>query len=73
MEHVDLDAARKSVRAWLDEHPDGSFREMAADLRDNYPDFPEEMAVVLRGYMAAELRRRTAPPSDPTEAAGALR
>jgi hypothetical protein len=73
MEHVDLNAARKSVCAWLDEHPDGSFPEMADDLKGNYPDFPEEMAVVLRGYMAAELRRRTSPPPDPTAAAGALR
>jgi hypothetical protein len=73
MEHVDLDAARMSVCAWLDEHSDGSFPEMTADLKDNYQDFPEEMAVVLRGYMAAELRRRTRLPPDPTAAAGTLR
>jgi hypothetical protein len=34
---------------------------MAEDLKTRYPDFPEEMAVVLRGMMAAELRHRTAP------------
>jgi hypothetical protein len=31
------------------------------------------MAVVLRGMMAAELRRRTSPPPDPAATAGALR
>jgi len=35
---------------------------MADDLKNRYPDFPDEMAIVLRGMMAAELRRRTAPP-----------
>jgi hypothetical protein len=28
----------------------------------NYPDHPEEMAVVMRSMMAAELRRRTSLP-----------
>jgi hypothetical protein len=76
MENVDLVAVRTSVCEWLDEHPDGSFPEMAVDLKGNYPDFPEEMAVVLRGYMAAELRRRVIPPEvplEPTATAGALR
>jgi hypothetical protein len=36
---------------------------MASDLKGHYPDHPEEMAVVMRGVMAAELRRRTSPPS----------
>ncbi len=61
MERVDLDAARKAVCAWLDEHPEGALAQMAEDLKTRYPDFPEEMAVVLRGLMAAELRRRTSP------------
>jgi hypothetical protein len=46
---------------------------MASDLKGNYPDHPEDMAVVLRGMMAAELRRRTSPPPDRAAAAGALR
>jgi hypothetical protein len=61
MESIDLDAARKTVSAWLDEHPIGTLAQMAEDLKTRYPDFPEEMAVVLRGMMAAELRHRTAP------------
>jgi hypothetical protein len=61
MEHVDLDTARQSVSTWLDEHPSGSLMEMADELKRNYPAFPEEMAIVLRGMMAAELRRRTSP------------
>jgi hypothetical protein len=59
MEKVDLDAARRSVSTWLDEHPSGSLAEMADELKKNYLTFPEEMAIVLRGMMAAELRRRT--------------
>ncbi len=58
MENVDLLAARQAVSAWLDNHPSGSLAKMADDLKGNYPDFPDEMAVVLRGIMAAELRRR---------------
>jgi hypothetical protein len=77
MERVDLAAARRLVSTWLDEHTGGSLEQMACDLKGNYPDHPEDMAVVLRGMMAAELRRRTAPspeiPPDPTAAAGALR
>lgn len=75
MEHVDLDGARKSVCACLDEHPAGSYTETAACLQENYPEFPEEMAVVLRGMMAAELGHRPSPVISPdsTAAAGALR
>ena len=58
MEYVDLDAARRAVCAWLDEHQDGTLAQMADELKHRCPDHPEEMAVVLRGMMAAELRRR---------------
>jgi hypothetical protein len=70
IEHVDLAAARQLVSAWLDEHSDGSLEQMASDLKGNYPHFPEDMAVVLRGYMAAELRRRTSPPQIPLRQPG---
>jgi hypothetical protein len=59
MERIDLDAAREAVCAWLDEHQHGTLAQMAEDLKWRYPAFPDEMAVVLRGMMAAELRRRT--------------
>jgi hypothetical protein len=49
------------VTAWLDEHTDGTLEQMASDLKVHYPDHPEEMAVVMRGMMAAELRHRTSP------------
>ena len=61
MEAIDLDAARKAVCAWLDEHQDGTLAQMAEDLKRRYPAHPDEMAVILRGMMAAELRRRTRP------------
>ena len=61
MERIDLDAGRKAVCAWLDEHRDGTLTQMAEDLNWRYPAHPDEMAVVLRGMMAAELRRRTRP------------
>jgi len=72
MEKIDLDAARKAVCAWLDEHQDGTLAQMADELKHRYPDHPEEMAVVLRGIMAAELRRRTRPDTA-APAAGAPR
>jgi hypothetical protein len=76
MERVDLAAARRLVADWLDEHTSGSLEQMASDIKGNYPH-PEDMAVVLRGMAAAELRRRTSPPPeippDPTAAAGAPR
>jgi hypothetical protein len=59
MEAIDLDAARKAVCAWLDEHQGGTLAQMAKDLKCRYPAHPDEMAVILRGMMAAELRRRT--------------
>jgi hypothetical protein len=61
LEAIDLDAARKAVCAWLDEHQDGTLAQMAEDLKSHYPAHPDEMAVILRGMMAAELRRRTHP------------
>lgn len=61
MEHVDLGAARQAVCAWLDEHLNGILAQMADELEHRHPDYPEHMAVVLRGMMAAELRRRTQP------------
>jgi hypothetical protein len=63
MEAIDLSAARKAVCAWLDEHQDGTLAQMAEDLKRRYPARPDEMAVILRGMMAAELRRRTRPES----------
>jgi hypothetical protein len=62
MAHVDLAAVRRLVTTWLDEHTSGTLEQMADDLKGNYPDYPEEMAVVMRGMMAAELRHRTSPP-----------
>ena len=59
MEAIDLGAARKAVCAWLDEHQDGTLAQMAEDLKCRYPAHPDEMAFILRGMMAAELRRRT--------------
>ena len=59
LEAIDLDAARKAVCAWLDEHQGGTLAQMAEDLKRRYPAHPDEMAVILRGMMAAELRRRT--------------
>jgi hypothetical protein len=59
MEAIDLGAARKAVCLWLDEHQGGTLAQMAEDLKCRYPAHPDEMAVILRGMMAAELRRRT--------------
>jgi hypothetical protein len=61
LEKLDLGAARRVVCAWLDEHQADTLAQMADDLKRNYPDCPDEMAVVPRGLMAAELRRRTQP------------
>ena len=61
LEAVDLGVARKAICAWLDEHQGGTLAQMAEDLKRCYPAHPDEMAVILRGMMAAELRRRTRP------------
>jgi hypothetical protein len=66
LEAIDLGAARKAVCAWLDEHQGGTLAQMAEDLKYRYPAHPDEMAVILRGMMAAELRRRTRPESGST-------
>ena len=63
IEAIDLDAARKAVCTWLDEHQGGMLSQMAEELKWRYPVHPEEMAVILRGMMVAELRRRTRPES----------
>ena len=63
MEAVDLVAGRKAVCAWLDAHQGGTLAQMAEDLECRYPAHPDEMAVILRGMMAAELRRRIRPGS----------
>jgi hypothetical protein len=39
---------------------------MAEDLKCRYPAHSDEMAVILRSMMAAELRRRTRPKSGST-------
>jgi hypothetical protein len=61
VEAIDLDATRKAVCAWLDEHQDGMLAQLAEDLKCLYPAHPEEMAVIMPGMMAAELRRRIRP------------
>ena len=63
MEAIELGAARKAVCAWLDEHQGGTLTQMAEDLKRRYPAYPDEMAVIPRGMMAAELRRRIRPES----------
>jgi hypothetical protein len=50
---IDLDLAKEKVRQWMLAHPGGTPAQMAADLQGDYPQFPEDMAVVLRGLMAA--------------------
>ena len=42
---------------------DGTLAQMAEDLKYRYPEHPDDMAVILRGMMTAELRRRTQPES----------
>jgi hypothetical protein len=66
LEGIDRGAARTAVCAWLDEHQDGTLAQMAEDLKRRYPAHPDEMAVILRGMMAAELRRRTRPQTGST-------
>jgi hypothetical protein len=66
LEAIDLDAARKAVCVWLDEHQEGTLAQMAEDLKCRYSGHPDEMAVILRGMMVAELRRRTRPQSGST-------
>jgi hypothetical protein len=63
MEAIDLGAARKAVCAWLDEHQGGTLAQMAEDLKFRFPVHPDDMTVILRGMMVAELRRRARPES----------
>ena len=63
---IDLGAARKAVCAWLDEHQDGTLAQMAENLKGRYLVCPDEMAMILRGMMAAELRRQTRPENGST-------
>ena len=63
MDAIDLGAARKAVCAWLDEHQGGRLAQIAEDLKRRYLAYPDEMAVILRGMMSAELRRRIRPGS----------
>jgi hypothetical protein len=53
------------------QHQDGTLAQMADELKHRYPEHPEEMAVVLRGIMAAELRRTQ--PDTAARAAGTPR
>ena len=73
MEKIDLDAARKAVCAWLDEHQGGTLAQMVDELKHRHSDHPEDMAIVLRGMMAAELRRRTQPDTASRATAGVFR
>jgi hypothetical protein len=66
VEAIDLDAAREAVCLWLDEHQGGTLAQMAEELKCCYPAHRDEMAVILRGMMAAELRRRTRPQTGST-------
>jgi len=66
LDAIDLGAARKAVCVWLDEHQGGTLAQMAEDLKYRFAVHPDEMAVILRGMMAAELRRRTRPESATT-------
>ena len=61
LDAIDLGAARKAVCVWLDEHQGGTLAQMAEDLKYRFSAHPDEMAVILRGMMAAEVRRRTRP------------
>jgi len=40
MEMIDLDAARKAVCGWLDQHQDGTLAQMADELKHRYPEYP---------------------------------
>jgi hypothetical protein len=66
IEAIDLGVARKAVCAWLEEHQGGTLAQMAEDLKCRYPEHPDEIAVILRGMMIAELRRRVRPESGST-------
>jgi hypothetical protein len=52
MDRIDIGAVRERVRAWMTAHPDGTPDQMAADLKGEYGEFADDMAIVLRGFMA---------------------
>jgi hypothetical protein len=72
MARVDLDAAGQKVRDWLLAYPSGTPEQMADDLKGEYGEHAEAMAIVLRGIMArytnnpeelADLQARSAGPA----------
>ena len=52
MARVDLDAAGQKVRDWLLAHPSGTPGQMVEELKGQYREYAEAMAIVLRGIMA---------------------
>jgi hypothetical protein len=52
MDRIDMDAARQKVATWMTAHPCGTPGQMAADLKGEYGEFADDMAIVLRGFMA---------------------
>jgi hypothetical protein len=52
MDRIDMDAARRKVRAWMTANPGGTPARMAADLKGGYGEVADDMAIVLRGLMA---------------------
>jgi hypothetical protein len=52
MARVDLNAAGQKVRDWLLAHPGGTPGQMAGELKGEYEEHAEAMAIVLRGIMA---------------------
>jgi len=52
MARVDLDAAGQKVRDWLLAYPSGTPEQMAGDLKGEYGEHAEAMAIVLRDIMA---------------------
>jgi hypothetical protein len=52
MDRIDMDAAREMVRQWMLAHPGGTPGQMADDLKGEYGQFAEDMAIVLRSFMA---------------------
>jgi hypothetical protein len=42
------DRARKAVAAWREQHPDGTYEELVADLG---PDFPDGYGPILRSML----------------------
>ena len=61
MKNIDLGVARTAICAWLDDYQGGTLAQMADELKHRCPDHPKQVAVALRGMIAAELRRRTQP------------